>query len=73
MSSFIEFQAVVMAKLCSIESRLDKIENALGVSDEVECFFDSKSINQDEMSNEQSLKNEISDLQNKLAEIKSLF
>lgn len=70
MSSFIEFQAVIMAKLCSIESRLDNIENALGISQDRGTVSD---LNDNGMNNKQSLKKEIDDLQCRLAEIKSLF
>lgn len=76
MSSFIEFQAVVLDKLCSIENRLSAIEEVLGISrDEKNNFTCESEIIVLEQKNEsgQSLKNDINDFQNKLADIKSLF
>lgn len=76
MSSFIEFQAVVLDKLCSIENRLNKIEEVLGIPQNTEspCTHTSEEVCTDnEPKTVNSFENEISSFQNELADIKSLF
>lgn len=74
MSSFIEFQALVLDKLCSIENRLSCIEEELGITPET-VITDTQDNNGSDKITEQNLtfKNEINDFQNKLADIKSLL
>ncbi len=74
MSSFIEFQAMVLDKLCSIESRISNIESALGINEI------SSKINSEEVmtefkteNNSSNFKDEISDFQKQLTDLKSLF
>lgn len=75
MSSFIEFQAMVLGKLCSIEERITNIETVLGISDEVcseECI-DLSDQNPECQSCENSFKDEISEFHKQLDDIKSFF
>lgn len=75
MSSFIEFQAIVMDKLCSIENRLDTIENLLGVryekNDENICEKSETERCSDESQN--SFISEINEFHNELANLKTIF
>ena len=73
MSSFIEFQAVVLDKLCSIENRLNNIEEALGIPQNIQqqCTDSAEEVHETKAEN--SFKNEISSFQNELADIRSLF
>lgn len=76
MSSFIEFQAVVLDKLCSIENRLNNIEEALGIPQNIQqqCTDSAEEVQKiEETKAENSFKNEISSFQNELADIRSLF
>lgn len=73
MSSFIEFQALVLDKLCSIESRISNIESVLGI-DEVSSKIKSAEIITDfESKNNSNFKDEIFDFQKQLTDLKSLF
>lgn len=75
MSSFIEFQAMVLGKLCSIEERISNIETVLGI-DVSECTdenIDSSSENIGEISRENSFVDDISDFHRQLDDIKSIF
>ncbi len=74
MSSFTEFQALVLGKLCSIEERISDIEAILGISqssetDDIESEPEPIETNSDYV----GLEDEISDFQKQLNEIKSLF
>ena len=76
MNSFIEFQAIVMDKLCSIESRLDEIENVLGIKPQKEDKSDCENENTDFSENKSgnnSLIGEFNDFHNELVNIKALF
>lgn len=74
MSSYIEFQALVLDKLCSIESRLSNIESVLGINEN-----SSRIISEEENpeyllnNNGSSLEDEIFDFQKQLTDLKSLF
>lgn len=75
MSSFIEFQAMVLGKLCSIEERISNIETVLGI-DMSECTdenIDSSPENIGEISRENSFVDDISDFHRQLDDIKSIF
>lgn len=79
MSSFTEFQAIVLGKLSSIEERIADIEAILGIS----CISDSEEKAAENVdyepeiveknSNYTELKEGISDFQKQLDDIKSLF
>lgn len=76
MGTFIEFQAMVLEKLCGIESRLSNIEASLGISCEETAetpAIDAEIICDDKNDENHTFKNEINDFQNKLADIKSLL
>lgn len=75
MSSFTEFQALVLSKLCSIEERISVIESVLEIPqystpDSEHETIDSETEN---INDENGFKAEITDFQKKLDEIKSLF
>ncbi len=78
MSSFIEFQALVLGKLCSIEERISDIEGVLGISripstdDEPEQIV-AEAENVEKVNNDNGFKDEISDFHKQLDDIKSLF
>ena len=75
MSSFVEFQAMVLGKLCSIEDRISKIENVLGISEEekscenIDLCHDIK----EETPRENTFKDDISDFHKQLDDIKTFF
>ncbi len=78
MSSFIEFQALVLGKLCSIEERISKIESVLGVSRDITASDDVEQAvaepdNVENADNDNGFKNEILGFQKQLDDIKSLF
>ena len=74
MSSFIEFQALVLDKLCSIESRISNIESALGIN-EISSKINSEELMTESKpeNNDSCLNDEISDFQKQLTDLKSLF
>ena len=65
-----------MDKLCSIENRLDKIEDVLGIenksTDEAVCICNENEKEKNSFCNK-SLHFEINEFHNELANIKSLF
>lgn len=75
MSSFIEFQALVLGKLCSIEERISEIEDVLGISRISPTDDEGGSIAPEpvKINDDNGLKDEISDFQKQLDDIKSLF
>lgn len=75
MSSFIEFQAMVLGKLCSIEDRISNIEAVLGINETVSSEENTvlSVDNTEEISRENSFKDEISDFHRQLDDIKSIF
>lgn len=73
MSSFIEFQALVLDKLCSIESRISNIESVLGINEFSSKIKSEETIIDFEAKNNTSFKDEISDFQKQLTDLKSLF
>lgn len=78
MSSFTEFQALVLGKLCSIEERISVIEEVLGISEYTSDESDlepeySEPDNAEDDNNYHRFKNDIFDFQNQLSDIKSLF
>lgn len=73
MSSFIEFQAIVLDKLCSLEIRLGNIEEVLGISSSENTEIIEESAETVENPDESGLKKEFKDFQSELSEIKSLF
>ncbi len=73
MSSFIEFQALVLDKLCSIESRISNIESVLGIDEVSSKIKSEETITDFESKNNSSFKDEISDFQKQLTDLKSLF
>ena len=78
MSSFIEFQALVLGKLCSIEERISVIESVLGITENELSDIEDKIIvsepeHVENVNNNNGLKDDISDFQKQLSEIKSLF
>ncbi len=75
MSTFIEFQTMILNKLCSIEDRISNIESALGISEKI---FPGETSEQETAesvveSPESTLEDELSDFQKQLNDIKSLF
>ena len=74
MSSFIEFQAMVLGKLCSIEDRISNIESVLGIDETVSSEENVLSAeNTEEISRENFFKDEISEFHRQLDDIKSIF
>ena len=73
MSSFIEFQAIVLDKLCSLENRLGNIEEVLGISSSENTEIIEESAETVKNTDENGLKKEFKDFQSELSEIKSLF
>ncbi len=75
MNSFKQFEDLLFEKLCSIECRLSKIEAALGIEQEISQEQAEKIIPEPEIASpdNEPLKNEIVDLQEKLLDIKALF
>ena len=76
MSSFVEFQALVLDKLCSLESRLSSIETALGIDDIITNESNTQSAinpNNEPTNVGSDLRVEINDYRNKLSEIKSFL
>ncbi len=79
MSSFIEFQALVLGKLCSIEERISVIESVLGISADIPVTNDeaeqitAEPEKVENSNNDNGFKDEISDFQKQLEDIKSLF
>lgn len=75
MSSFVEFQAMVLGKLCSIEERISNIENVLGINSEDSAEEDVVLTveNSEKISRENTFGDELSDFHRQLEDIKSVF
>lgn len=77
MSTFIEFQNMILDKLCSIENRISNIESVLGIAvDDIplsDCEQDTAVDTAEVTCCNNPLEDEISDFQKQLNEIKSLF
>lgn len=76
MSTFIEFQNMILDKLCSIEDRLANIESVLGISDNTsfaETVPEQIAAEPEQKSSDNALADEMNDFQKQLNDIKSLF